>query len=229
MKRFLSILVMLAMVVLPASAFNPEKSLQRRASHMIVFDAHRMNELGQEETGRALCTASALGKYALITANHCDVGETALRVDHELADRPILGRIKDGEDHVIFLVGGSAFKDTMGKFYSPDTYKMDKVGDEVFLWGAGGGMYPPQYRQGRVMDSVTTPQKDLDDMLIKDPTVYLYDMNIIGGDSGSAIYDKRTGNLITLVTYSMGEHFCGAYVLAFKQADIEKAESFNGK
>lgn len=230
MKRFLSIFLMLAMVALPASAFNPEKSLQRRASHMIIFDVHRMNELGQEETGKALCSASALGKYALITANHCDVGETALRVDKELVDRPVLGRINDGEDHVILLVGGPAFKDTMGAFYSPDTYKMDKVGKEIFLYGDGAGIYPPAFRQGRMMGSVTIPEKDIDSMLIKDPTVYLIDVNIIGGDSGSAIYDRRSGNLVTLVTYGMaGGKFCGAYILAFKQADIDRAESFNGK
>jgi len=218
--------LMLALTVMPAAAFNPTKSPQRKAAHMITFLVHEKDENGEEQTGRAQCTASALGNHALLTADHCDMGETTIHVDKELVDRAIFGRIKDGEDHVIFLVGGSAFKDTMANFYSPDTYKMDNVGDEIFLYGDGQGMYPPAYRQGRVMGAVTIPQKDIDSMLITDPNVYMFDLNIIGGDSGSAIYDKRTGKLITLVTYSMADHFCGSYIMKFTQAQVEQAEKF---
>ena len=221
MKKFLSLLLTLSMVALPASAFNPSKSPQRKAAHMLVFT---FVEDGQ--TGKALCTASALGKHALLTAGHCDMGETEVTVDNELSPRPIFSRINDGEDHVIFLVGGSAFKDTMGKFYSPDTYAPDKVGDEVFLYGDGVGIFPPQYRQGRSMGTIVIPDKELSGMLISDPNLLMFDISIVGGDSGSAIYDKHTGKLVTLVTYGIAGKFCGAYILAFKQADIERAEKF---
>ena len=225
MKKFLTLVLMLALTVMPASAFNPQKAAQRKAAHQIVFRITEVDDEGTH-TGKALCTASALGPHALLTAGHCDMGETELRVDNELSDRPIFSRINDGEDHVIFLVGGSAFKDTMGRFYSPDTYQPDRVGDEVFLYGDRGGMYPPQYRQGRVMGVMTVPEKELSGMLVSDPNVYLFDLNIIGGDSGSAIYDKKSGQLVSLVTYGLANKFCGAYIMKFTQAQVEQAEKF---
>ena len=155
------------------------------------------------------------------------MGETSLRVDKELIDRQILGRIKDGEDHVIFLVGGSEFKDTMARFYNPDTYKMDNVGDDVFMYGDGGALYPPQYRKGYRMDLVAPPEDGIEPGFPTDE-IYLFDMNIIGGDSGSAIYGK-SGELVSLVTYSINDKFCGAYLMKFTARDIERAENFNGK
>jgi hypothetical protein len=225
MKRFLSILLMLSMVALPASAFNPAKSPQRRAAHQIVFVAHEKDDKGNDTTGHALCTASALGAHALLTAGHCDVGETSLRVDDESVDRTIFARINDGEDHVIFLVGGDAFRDTMAKFYSVAPV-VNEPGDEVFLWGDGGGLFPPQYRQGRRMGTIIVPQKELEELIVPDPSLLMFDISIIGGDSGSAIYDRKTGKIVTLVTYSMADHFCGAYKLDFTQEQINAAETF---
>ena len=226
MKKFLTLVLMLVLTVMPASAFNPSKSLQRKAAHQIVFVVHEKDENGLDVTGKALCTASSLGPHALLTAGHCDVGETEITVDNELSPRAVFSRINDGEDHVIFLVGGSAFKNTMGKFYSPDTYAPDKVGDEVFLYGDGGRMYPPQYRQGRAMGTIIVPKDELSGMLISDPNLLLFDLNIIGGDSGSAIYDMHTGKLVTLVTYGVADKYCGAYVMHFTQAQVEQAEKF---
>lgn len=225
-KSLLYCVLMLAMIATPVAAFNPTASQQRKAAHQIVFTVHEKDsETGEDVSGRALCTANAIGSHALLTANHCDMGETELRVDNELIDRQILGRIADGEDHLIFLVGGSKFKDTMGRFYSPDTYQMDKTGDEVFMYGDGGKLFPPQYRKGYRMDYVVPPADEAEPGMPTDQ-VYLFDMNIIGGDSGSAIYSKKSGNLVSLVTYSIDEKFCGAYIMKFTQAQIEQAENF---
>ena len=225
MKRFLSLLLMLSMVALPASAFNPAKSPQRKAAHQITFVVHEKGDNGEDITGRALCSSSALGAHALLTAGHCDVGETEITVDGELVPRAIFARINDGEDHVIFLVGGYAFRDTMAKFYSVAPVS-NEPGDEVFLWGDGAGLYPAQYRQGRRMGTVVIPPKELEGMLIKDPNLYMFDVAIVGGDSGSAIYDKKTGKLVTLVTYGVANKYCGAYRLDFTVEQINKAETF---
>lgn len=224
-RSILSILLALSMIALPAAAINIPKSPQRKAAHQITFVVHEKDDEGKDITGHALCTASALGAHALLTAGHCDVGETDLRVDNELADRTIFARINDGEDHVIFLVGGDAFRDTMAKFYSVAPVS-NEPGDEVFLWGDGGGLFPPQYRQGRRMGTTVLPEKELKGLLVPDPNLYMFDINIIGGDSGSAIYDRKTGKIVTLVTYSMADHFCGAYKLDFTQEQINAAETF---
>ena len=76
------------------------------------------------------------------------------------------------------------------------------------------------------MGTVVIPDKELPGMLISDPNLLLFDINIVGGDSGSAIYDKHTGNLVTLVTYGVADKYCGAYVLHFSQAQVEQAEKF---
>jgi hypothetical protein len=222
----LLLVLVLASTVMPAAALNPEKSQQRKAAHQITFVIHKKGDNGEDITGRALCTANALGAHALLTANHCDAGETEITVDRELVPRAIFGRITDGEDHVIFLVGGPVFKDTMKAYYSPDSYKENKVGDETFLYGDGGGMFPPQYRQGRRMGTVVMSPEELKYLLISDPNLYMFDINIIGGDSGSAIYDLKTGKLVTLVTYGVADKFCGAYKMDFTQEQISRAETF---
>ncbi len=218
MKNLLSLVLALVMIVQPVCALprHPEKTPQSKATHQIKFVVEV-----DGETGHALCTSSAIGPHALLTAKHCDVGETALTVDKELVDHKILGRLADGEDHVIFLVDGSAFKDTMGAFYSAEGIS---TGAQVFMFGDGGGMYPPQYRRGYYMNSMTATDKEVPEGM---PVgrMYVFDLNIIGGDSGSAIYNND-GMLVSLVTYSLADHFCGAYPLAFTDEQIEQAKNF---
>jgi hypothetical protein len=224
-KQILSLILMLSMVTLPASAFNLAKSSQRKAAHQITFVIHKKGDNGEDITGRGLCSSSALGAHALLTAGHCDAGETSVRVDNEPVDRTIFARINDGEDHVIFLVGGDAFRDTMAKFYSVAPVS-NAPGDEVFLWGDGAGIFPPQLRLGRSMGTIVIPDKEFPEMLVSDPNLLMFDISIVGGDSGSAIYNKKTGKLVTLVTYGIADKFCGAYRLDYTQEQINRAETF---
>ena len=203
-------------------------SPQRKATHEIIFPVIVPSETpGQPpELHHGLCTSSAIGPHALLTATHCDVGETTLSVDRETGNRHVLGRVADGQDHTILFVDGPAFQDTMGKLYDPDSYHMDKEGDDVFMFGDGGGMYPPQYRKGYRMDSVVFEPGEVDERMPANSTVYLFDMPIVGGDSGSAIYDRH-GKLVTLVTYGIEDgKYCGAYAMAVTEAQIKLARKF---
>ena len=225
MKRVMALVLAVAMTCVPVFAMpkHPESSAQRKAAHQIVFEAKHVTEDGTVEVGHGLCTASAIGPHALITATHCDVGETSLVVDKGFITYTIISRIADGQDHTIFLVNGPAFKDTMGKFYT-DVTPSDKMGDRVYFFGDGGGMFPPQYRVGYRMGSMTMTTDDVPaGMPVGE--VWIFDMNVVGGDSGSAMYDEH-GKLLTLVTYGMGGHFCGAYPLHFSAAQIDQAEQF---
>lgn len=223
MKSLISLILAIALTCAPAIAMpkHPESAPQRKAAHQITFEVKRVDDDGTIEVGRGLCTASAIGPHALITATHCDAGQTGLYVDNNTVVYPIVGHIVDGEDHTIFLIGGPAFKDTMGAFYSD---KADKVGDRIFLYGDGGGMFPPQYRIGYRMGSLVMTTNDAPEGM---PTgeLYIFDINIVGGDSGSAIYDEH-GKLVTLVTYGIGGHYCGAYPLHFTASQIDQAEKF---
>src|ERR1022692_2192877 len=183
-KSIVSLILTVVIACTPVFAMpkHPESTAQRKAAHQIVFETTHTED-GVVEIGKALCTASAIGPHALLTATHCDAGETTLQVDHELITRTILGRITDGEDHTIFLIDGPAYKDTMGRFYSTQ----DTIGDKVFMYGDGGRMYPPMYRTGYRMGSEVMEAGDVPEgMPIGE--LYIFDMNIVGGDSGSAIY-----------------------------------------
>ena len=223
MKSLIALFLAIALACTPALAMprHPESTAQRKAAHQIVFDVQHTDEDDTVEIGHGLCTASAIGPHALLTATHCDAGQTTLSVDNSLTPITIISRIADGADHTIFLVNGPAFNDTMGQFYST---KGDKMGDRIFLYGDGGGMFPPQYRVGYRMGSIVMTTKEAPEGM---PTgeLWLFDVSIIGGDSGSAIYNEH-GQLVTIVTYGMGDHYCGAYPLHFTQTQIDQAEQF---
>jgi hypothetical protein len=202
---------------------HPEDTAQRKAAHEIMFVVFDKDDDGTVTAGRGLCTASAIGPHALLTAAHCDKGQKGIWVDNSIGQYNILGRITDGYDHIIFLVDGPAFKDTMGKFYPKDV--QPTMGLQVFLYGDGGGMYPPMYRHGYYMGTETITKEGIPEgMPVGD--LYLFDLSIIGGDSGSAIYDEH-GNLVTLVTYGIEDHYAGAYPLHFTQAEVQQAEQYS--
>ena len=219
--RFLTALLLAtSMVITPSWFHHSPVDPHLAATHRIEF---AFVDPDDGAIHKAACTASAIGPHALLTATHCDLGEGALIVDDQLAGLVIVGRIADGEDHTIFLVDGPAFKDTMDQFYAD---RMSKVGDLVFFYGDPAGMWPPQYRQG-----YCTGQQILDKGEVRDGmpkgTVYLFAFPTVGGDSGSALYDEKTGKLVSLITYGIEDgKFAGAYPLAFTPAQIDQAIMF---
>ena len=226
MKKFAIALLFLSLS-LPTTALprHPGKSEQRKASHRIEFTVPE-NRITDEQIfpsadGKGACSASAIGPHALLTAQHCDIGEESLTVDLELSPRNIVGRITDGEDHIIFLVSGPKFKSTMAADYDPTAYALPTVGERVFLFGDGHAMYPPQYRTGYYTGTVKLEDADAS----TDTNILLFDLNIIPGDSGSAVYGDN-GKLVTLITYSVGGKFAGCYKMAFTEAQIAQAEAF---
>jgi V8-like Glu-specific endopeptidase len=82
-------------------------------------------------------------------------------------------------------------------------------------------MYPPQYRTGYYTGTVKLEDADAS----KDLDVFLFDLNIIPGDSGSVVYGDG-GKLVTLITYGVGGKFAGAYKMAFTEAQVRQAEAF---
>lgn len=225
MKKAIIAVLFLLSLLLSAAPRHPGKSEQGKAAHRIVFvvpeDKSGNGQLFLTDAGKKVCSSSAIGQHALLTAQHCDVGEEYLTVDNEVAQRKIVGRIIDGEDHIIFLIDGPKFKVTMAAEYDPNTYALPEVGEKVFLFGDGAGMYPPQYRTGYYTGVTQLDGVDAS----TDPNVLLFDINIIPGDSGSAMYGVG-GKLVTLVTYGVGGKFCGAYKLAFTEAQVMQAEEF---
>ena len=209
----ISFILILLLAALPAQHLAPSKSQQRLATHALM-------------SNKGLCTASAIGPHALLTASHCDSSTGSLKVDEAFTVN-IMGRITDNKDHLIYLVDGPPFKVTMGEFYSPSTYDMAREGEGVFFYGDGGGLFPPQFRKGYRMDHLEF-SKDTAPKGMPLGDLFLFDMVAITGDSGSAVYSEKTGRLIAVITFGLFDHFMGSYALQFTQVQIDLAKNFKG-
>lgn len=243
-RKLISVVLTLLFTVSTTFCTNYEKDPHRAAAHMIIMLKPEAPAPpvpagfpvpSKPAAEGALCSATAIGPHALLTADHCDEGNTELFVDSRPNDdKPfkvhILGRILDNEDHLILLVDGPEFQDTTARFYN--VKKTDtKIGEQVFAYGDGEGLFPPELRKGyRMGYLMIPPDAELGPTMPKyDRKVYLYDLNIIPGDSGSAVYSESDGRLVAVTTYSISGRFMGAYALRFTAQQIKQAETFPGK
>ena len=80
---------------------------ERRATHMITYyeDSASGNSVRS-----GLCTGTAVGPHALLTALHCDEGQSdTFSLDLAVRKYKIIGHIYDGQDHIIYHLDGPAF------------------------------------------------------------------------------------------------------------------------
>ena len=166
-------------------------------------------------TDRATCSATAIGPQALLTATHCELPTDELEI--EGLDKPvkIVGRIRDGKDHSIYLIEGFTFKDTVAVAQN----KIEPT-DTVFIWG-NPGQLTDMYRVG-VFSGV-----------ISEEDVLLFQLPIYPGDSGAALFAEN-GTVVEVVSFSFTQQtkdgrsitFAGVWPLSFSQEDIDKAVKF---
>ncbi len=167
----------------PARTFRPI-TIQQRAEHRIKF----------VEGGT--CTATAVGPHALLTAEHCNEGGlTEIKLDLSLRKYKLQAVSKDGRDHVVYIVDGPEFHDTVP---IQAAAKPAGILEQVYIYGAGGGQYPPRRLDGQRDFRVL----DISEVDRRDGAVW-YTMPVIPGDSGSAIFGED-GRIIALVTYRYG-------------------------
>ena len=166
--RLLSALAFLAL--LPAYGQNPDIA-------KYSYKIHQMTVVG---TGYS-CTGTAIGPHALLTASHCELPTDTITITHTI-DGPepetiqIVGRIRDEEDHSIYLLeGNTPFKD-IAQFRTPTN---PVPGMQVFMAGAPADQ-GPLYRVGVYSGPGAEDEKGWE----------MFSMMIGHGDSGSAIFDK---------------------------------------
>ena len=200
-------------------------TLQQKAQHLVIF----LNEKGEDD---GLCTATAIGPHAILTAEHCNKGDnpdTEITLDLSMEHRNLVSEFYDGRDHEIYLLDGPAFKN----YLRPDELievAPVRADEKVFIYGDGLGSYPPRRVDGQVdNDSNAIDFSDVDQEL----QAVWYTMAVVPGDSGSAIY-ASDGRVVGLVTYgidstsrkSPSKRVVG-FALGFSEKVITRAHTFS--
>lgn len=204
MKKLLTLVLALAMSV-PALAHAPKSlnATHRIEMHSLVVDP---------DTGKApggICSATAIGPHALLTAKHCDFpGQSIIKIDGQ--DFLITKRIVDGYDHEIFIVDAHFA-------YTADFEHADALqkGDDVWMEGNAAALN--QLVRRGVFSGI---------IMLDGKVIEAYDYNGYFGDSGSAIFDEH-GKIVAVTSVGVflpGWHVMGAYPLHFTPEQLQEAQ-----
>lgn len=187
-------------------------SPERKATHMVTYyeDGHRA----------ALCTATAIGPHALMTAHHCnkDAEFDTMRIDLMIKDYHIQDIMTDDRDHDIYLT------DATFTNFVPYKVRDAKMGEHVRIYGDGEGDYP-----SHKTDGTRVPIDDPSD-LDQDAGIVKFSNSVISGDSGSAVW-ADDGSIVAVTTYlwddkETGEKATIDFTPAFTKDQIDRAVHF---
>lgn len=191
----------------------------------VIAQAHKTAHHTESSTlfSSSACSATAIGRNALLTASHCEKPTDDIEVDGE--HHVIEGILRDGNDHTIYLLSGPVFTDVAS--FSTDAIA---VGDDVFIFGNPTG-FADVFRRGTIANTQVKPT-GIAAAFDNGPAKFLVDMNIYYGDSGAALFDAD-GKIVGVVSALTVQHsedasikFMGCVVLAFTKEQIEQATSF---
>jgi hypothetical protein len=167
----------------------------------------------------AICSATAIGSHALLTASHCERPTTDIMIDGE--DSRIIGLTRDGLDHTIYLVDK--------KFEKWATFGEDVgIGDELYMWGNPEGKLFI-FRKGYVV-KIAQAHDDA-------PIELVIDIQNYHGDSGAGMFNNR-GQLVTVQSTvstfhnsedEMRTQFSSGLIPNFSPEQMKQVEEFDGK
>lgn len=204
MRKFLCTILLAGAMLAPAFAHAP-KSLN--ATHRIEMQSLDIDpETGKPDDG--ICSATAIGPHALLTAAHCDENNSAMLVDGKSVG--IKSRLLDGNDHEIFIVDEKF--DVTADFEKEDALQK---GDDVWMEGNPAGLNQ-LVRRGVYAGNIQL-----------DKVVEVFDYNGFFGDSGSAIFDEH-GKIVAVTSIAVmlpGWHVMGAFPMQFSPKQLAEARS----
>lgn len=187
-----------ALVLFLASTFTPYRfdDPQSKAYHHIEQETRLENDS---------CTAEAVGPHALLTATHCELGSDKVIVDG--SEYLIAQRIRDENDHTIYVLPAANFTDTL-QFANREPVE----GERVRAWGYPGGRPDIVYKEG----SFTGVEQTLFD----DDAGWKFVLPVFGGDSGAAILDDE-GKILSVVSEGNEKADTLGFPIGFTDAQIQ--------
>lgn len=234
LRNLTSLVIMATLAISPAfgirkKQFSKLQELQHKAMHEIVVATHAADGTIDKA---GLCTAYAVGPHTLLTAEHCDLGND-IYVDpinragirdgsaHFFA---ITAKAYDHQDHMLLTIAGENFKDV--EYLGPNV-RLPKQGERVYFWGNPAGIRD-QYREGLVIGAMPNVDAnspgDEEHVDAVGPLLYLAQIAVVGGDSGSSVFSETDGALIGIVTFGLdGGQVMGFYPIQFTGAQIAAA------
>ena len=222
MKQFLLTVFLLVVLAASAGALSPELIKAHKASHQIGQEVLLLGGRG--------CTATAIGPQALLTATHCEMPTDVLYVRGVEYPATIVGRIRDENDHTIYLLQNIHFAD----YIDVSLTDPKEQGEDVFVFG-NPGAWSDQFRKGYIT-GVKHDESLAGALGVGMPDMTLFDLNTWHGDSGSAILNAN-GKIIAVLSTGEGQVnpsdpsdnivLTGAFVFAFKQGDLDRARGFS--
>lgn len=218
MKKFLLFLAILC-ISLPVFAISPAVVKAHKASYQI----------GQVTiSDQAICSATAIGPHALLTATHCELPTDELHIRDLDGPFQVVARIRDGYDHSILLIKGVTFAD-----YVDVDQKSIEVSQDIFTIGNPGewkDVFQKGYVAGLLIDESMAAA-----MGQGKPPEVLIDIQAFPGESGAGIFNTD-GVLIDVLSGDQMQTHSGismdlgaAYLLSFKPEDLARAKTFSAE
>jgi hypothetical protein len=175
-------------------------TLAQRASHRIIFDT-------DTEVQKSVCSGTAVGPHTFLTASHCnedpDNHYTMVQFDWSVTKFHVQAELTDKHDHVLYLLDGPAFTQFVNMQNVVPKFVPERIRekDEVVVYGSTPYIYPPVATYGYV--DIDAEANDLSDVDVSEGTHY-YVISIRHGNSGSAVYDLKTGKILGLLSLGFG-------------------------
>lgn len=184
--------------------------------HNTTFETQQVTVLN-----KAGCSATAIAPHALITATHCELPTDVLTILGDDNPVHILGRIRDGNDHTIYLVDK-----TFSEYAEVDLSNELTQGQEIYAFG-NPGLWHDILSVGYFAGFAPGPH---------DSVVALMDMGGYHGDSGEALFNKD-GKIVAILTGHMAQvahdnsdadsiKLMFAWAIQFTPEQIKQAKEF---
>lgn len=214
MKLFWAVIASVLAIVLGFVLVVPKQekpfTSAQKATHMVIF-------LDKEGEPDSMCTATAIGPHAILTAAHCNKDEIkdTVQLDYSEHKYHLLAYAHDDRDHVVYILDGPSFTN----FKHVLTRQSAFIGESVVIYGCGGRVYPPVEKTGIRIDSHDPSDIDANNRLD------MFSINVIPGDSGSGVFDND-GNLVAVISYVWGGDNTAGFELHFSKEQLDAAFSF---